>query len=211
MDGVTPTHAGKTTPSQTARRFSRDHPRACGENQYCLGAYALLLGSPPRTRGKLHDTGIIRKRSGITPACAGKTCLPHLASADTVKRPSAAACASSAATFFLYVSSRDLKRARFESRPGFHVPFFIALATIAASSSQHCITNSSLLALNSSTVISRPSYSQGSPPRVWGKLRYLLLRRSPGGITPAHAGKTPPVCASVPRRADHPRACGENF
>ena len=30
------------------------------------------------------------------------------------------------------------------------------------------------------------------------------------GITPAHAGKTDPEKQSVPRKGDHPRACGEN-
>ena len=50
----------------------------------------------------------------------------------------------------------------------------------------------------------------GSPPRMRGKLAQELRLIGTGRITPAHAGKTPRACASAPRRADHPRACGEN-
>ena len=50
----------------------------------------------------------------------------------------------------------------------------------------------------------------GSPPRMRGKPDILSKDFQPGGITPAHAGKT---CSVTPLRCgerDHPRACGEN-
>ena len=51
--------------------------------------------------------------------------------------------------------------------------------------------------------------SQGSPPRVRGKVASLCGRRKAVGITPARAGKRvhPPCLAPASR--DHPRACGE--
>ena len=50
--GITPTHAGKT--ARSAWRFTavRDHPRACGENQYTCIWNDNEAGSPPRMRGK---------------------------------------------------------------------------------------------------------------------------------------------------------------
>ncbi len=54
-------------------------------------------------------------------------------------------------------------------------------------------------------------HAGGSPPRVRGKRLGLpsvpLLHR----ITPARAGKTHEPARAVPRGADHPRACGENW
>ena len=47
------------------------------------------------------------------------------------------------------------------------------------------------------------------PPRMRGKRKSTLATRFAVRITPAHAGKTPRVCVSAPRRADHPRACGK--
>ena len=51
----------------------------------------------------------------------------------------------------------------------------------------------------------------GSPPRMRGKLFVVGLYISKPRITPAHAGKTLRAVSGEPRRADHPRACGENL
>ena len=70
---ITPAHAGKTsTPALTGFPL-RDHPRACGENEKMSRQSALLMGSPPRMRGKLQSRGENRVSPGITPAHAGKT------------------------------------------------------------------------------------------------------------------------------------------
>ena len=53
--------------------MKRDHPRACGENEYLDHVLRENDGSPPRVRGK-RDNGLqLRVGSGITPARAGKT------------------------------------------------------------------------------------------------------------------------------------------
>ena len=70
------------TPSELKRKRGGELPPNSRERDY-----------PPRMRGKQSESSVESSAPGITPACAGKTCLPHLASADTVKRPSAAACA----------------------------------------------------------------------------------------------------------------------
>ena len=56
----------------------------------------------------------------------------------------------------------------------------------------------------------RPTSRDGSPPRMRGKLGESIFARKRPRITPAHAGKTRPLCARCPLTADHPRACGEN-
>ena len=49
-----------------------DHPRVCGEKRCVYNVYKLMVGSPPRVRGK--DSGDPEQAgtTGITPACAGK-------------------------------------------------------------------------------------------------------------------------------------------
>ena len=51
---------------------------------------------------------------------------------------------------------------------------------------------------------------QGSPPRMRGKLVWLLHRLTRRRITPAHAGKTNYIFLTGRINQDHPRACGEN-
>ena len=42
-----------------------------------------------------------------------------------------------------------------------------------------------------------------------GKVGHYRSWRSPPGITPAHAGKSPTIAITAPTIKDHPRACGE--
>ena len=73
--GITPACAGKRLRGVFGCCMVRDHPRVCGEKTiehlHCLHGQ----GSPPRVRGKalLHCT--VQTWRGITPACAGKSCL----------------------------------------------------------------------------------------------------------------------------------------
>ena len=50
--GITPAHAGKSLPAVLKCPPTRDHPRVCGEKRRVRSWRALLLGSPPRMRGK---------------------------------------------------------------------------------------------------------------------------------------------------------------
>ena len=49
----------------------------------------------------------------------------------------------------------------------------------------------------------------GSPPRMRGKVGDNKSAFSMARITPAHAGKRPPICSAQDVSEDHPRACGE--
>ena len=76
--GITPAYAGKSKESHFVRYARRDHPRVCGEKEKLRDAYALLMGSPPRMRGKGPAGQILVVSVGITPACAGKSSIQHL-------------------------------------------------------------------------------------------------------------------------------------
>ena len=52
--------------------------------------------------------------------------------------------------------------------------------------------------------------TNGSSPRMRGKLATLVAARRTAGLIPAHAGKTPCSPPARPAHRAHPRACGEN-
>ena len=49
---ITPAHAGKTYMRQQNTTITKDHPRACGENEDRITEESAKAGSPPRMRGK---------------------------------------------------------------------------------------------------------------------------------------------------------------
>ena len=53
LSRITPADAGKTISLCPDRAIARDHPRGCGENVVGGLLLNLILGSPPRMRGKL--------------------------------------------------------------------------------------------------------------------------------------------------------------
>ena len=64
-----------------------DHPRMRGEK--CLGFVFVFLpkGSPPHARGKAWYFSIVLARSGITPACAGKSAIDRHIHTDLQDHP----------------------------------------------------------------------------------------------------------------------------
>ena len=70
---ITPACAGKSSFSIFFSRPAVDHPRVCGEKCMALFKNWLVLGSPPRVRGKEHRQRQTVWKDGITPACAGKS------------------------------------------------------------------------------------------------------------------------------------------
>ena len=70
---ITPACAGKRSAHTPHPVLTRDHPRVCGEKRAGLAGERSGLGSPPRVRGKEFHRSLSSVRSGITPACAGKS------------------------------------------------------------------------------------------------------------------------------------------
>ena len=69
---ITPACAGKSFDGTLSKGYARDHPRVCGEKKILQCDTPCGIGSPPRVRGKGHGGRWLRRRYGITPACAGK-------------------------------------------------------------------------------------------------------------------------------------------
>ena len=77
MIRITPACAGKSTMRKTLEVIYKDHPRVCGEKNPRSGCFSMLLGSPPRVRGKGLSAVIFSHSLRITPACAGKSNRPR--------------------------------------------------------------------------------------------------------------------------------------
>ena len=71
--GITPACAGKRPIRRTRRIVAWDHPRVRGEKGKVTGVGSTRQGSPPRARGKELNRFFHIQRTGITPACAGKS------------------------------------------------------------------------------------------------------------------------------------------
>ena len=70
---ITPACAGKTVDKWVYRRVFPDHPRMRGEDFARSTIASSRSGSPPHARGRRHPRIPRGHRTGITPACAGKT------------------------------------------------------------------------------------------------------------------------------------------
>ena len=70
--GITPALAGKSSVLCGQARRMWDHPRTRGEKAFVDRTDALLLGSPPHSRGKAKDIDGTDVTNRITPALAGK-------------------------------------------------------------------------------------------------------------------------------------------
>ena len=71
---ITPACAGKSPAHPAACPVHRDHPRVCGEKSRHTLSWDILLGSPPRVRGKVLHVVTLFDGAGITPAYAEKRC-----------------------------------------------------------------------------------------------------------------------------------------
>ena len=87
---ITPAHAGKSGKYPVLLCISQDHPRACGEKLTGRVSIMGIRGSPPRMRGKVCITAIIRTLCRITPAHAGKS--PKLRTNSKIIRDHPRAC-----------------------------------------------------------------------------------------------------------------------
>ena len=72
ITGITPACAGKRQAASMPFALAPDHPRVCGEKFIFSVRRLMLIGSPPRVRGKEEENGMSILEQRITPACAGK-------------------------------------------------------------------------------------------------------------------------------------------
>ena len=73
IHGIIPACAGSTDYRQVFDRYSRDHPRMCGEHEVESFQVEKAKGSSPHVRGAHRWRQVHPSRLGIIPACAGST------------------------------------------------------------------------------------------------------------------------------------------
>ena len=71
-EGITPAYAGKSPRSSLLPLSRWDHPRVCGEKTQNPTQNAILMGSPPRMRGKDHSSRANTNSAGSPPRMRGK-------------------------------------------------------------------------------------------------------------------------------------------
>ena len=193
----------------------QDHPRRCGENADSTIAVSSSWGSPPQVRGKHLSRVWAKRRNGITPAGAGKTCLfgqGRRVSWDHPRR-----CGENPqCKHGRKVRTGSPPQVRGKRRRAFLSADMSRITPAGAG-------KTSLLTSIKSTNWDHPRrcgenvipfvdecWIVGSPPQVRGKLPLASTALTLMGITPAGAGKTGCSCPEGLQSGDHPRRCGEN-
>ena len=194
--------------------MSRDHPRVCGEKRSTVLAFAEILGSPPRVRGKARFARGAAAYRGITPACAGKR--PCCFGLRWAIQDHPRVCGEKFRNALLSMGRPGSPpRVRGKAQP-------VALAAWRRRITPACAGKRAKASCPGAggqdhprvcgeKGLSNPTYGwhRGSPPRVRGKAdarttKLIFLR-----ITPACAGKSAGVVAHPWAAEDHPRVCGE--
>ena len=85
--GITPAYAGKRISRSSAVSGSGDHPRVCGEKVLIWAGAVGRWGSPPHMRGKVGLLLLLRSRSWITPAYAGKSFIVRCSALEVKDHP----------------------------------------------------------------------------------------------------------------------------
>ena len=98
-----PACAGKTILPWARPALPWAHPRVCGENPVSLNLIMGPVGSSPRVRGKHRRPSCLRKRTGLIPACAGKTF--HVSNAVSLERAHPRVCGENGC--FVDVGTRE--------------------------------------------------------------------------------------------------------
>ena len=173
----------------------QDHPRRCGENLSFFLPFSLSPGSPPQVRGKPSRQTPPKRRCGITPAGAGKTCL----------------------FFFHFPFPRDHPRRCGENRPvrrrrrgGVGSPPQVR----GKRRRSRWVLNHDRItpagAGKTKSPCSSVSAHRDHPRRCGENLLNALNTTGFQRITPAGAGKTAGDSRRKSVFKDHPRRCGEN-
>ena len=212
--GITPAHAGKSYHRTTEQSFEQDHPRACGE-KFAFGAKLVRsLGSPPRMRGKARNSVRSLLRTRITPAHAGKRIMPLKARQSQRDHPRA--CGEKLIDE-IQIEFNSGSPPRMRGKAAYFGGPHAQVRITPAHAGKRQFPMVWVIRLRDhpracgekSMLVRRPIAATGSPPRMRGKAGIGLVFMWWGGITPAHAGKSPPCNLHPSPRRDHPRACGE--
>ena len=213
--GIIPAYAGNTQDSGILRRFSRDHPRVCGEHLWLSQCAALRAGSSPRMRGTLNQLYISAQRKWIIPAYAGNTAVqfvkPFLlwdhprVCGEHVRNSIVSWCSSGSSPRMRGTLSG---RTVISARPGI-IPAYAGNTLRWRHGSCRCRDHPRVCGEHLTSCVMVVS-SMGSSPRMRGTLVVAELLGHESGIIPAYAGNTWNRQRQASPCWDHPRVCGEH-
>ena len=213
--GLIPARAGKTQGFIPALAGNRAHPRACGENPPWVWTAPRPAGSSPRVRGKPPRVRGKHQRSGLIPACAGKTA----AGPPRPRRGRAhpRACGENPRSPARSESGRG-SSPRVRGKPPHHEVAHHPGRLIPARAGKtwpqqegRGVVPAHPRACGENVWgFIKPVVDVGSSPRVRGKRRRTRWGVCGRGLIPARAGKTVGHVEALHVCQAHPRACGEN-
>ena len=191
-----------------------DHPRVCGEK---IGQNLIdrrQQGSPPRMRGKAVHHKHRHSPGRITPACAGKS--GRTSGLTRPARDHPRACGEkSTSTSMMNCGWGSPPRVRGKDgnqSTGQHR----GRITPAYAGKSLFVCHSVIIQQDHPRVCGEKwtkyfpeTRSQGSPPRMRGKVKNSPAAGIRGRITPAYAGKRKQKHIHQKQCGDHPRVCGE--
>ena len=196
--GITPAQAGKRCYLCASTKSSWDHPRVGGEKAKITPRLKRCRGSPPRGRGKVVRPDVVAKAAGITPAWAGKSKLALCTPSCPTDHPRAGREKNKELEgVWLPMGSPPRRRGKERSTALVGTPTRITPALAGKSyvfgpfrpgSWDHPRVGG-----EKRFVRNRTQLRLGSPPRGRGKETLDTGRIRASRITPAWAGKRPPL------------------
>ena len=212
--GITPAYAGKSAAKEFACKDGRDHPRVCGEKVCVHPVPVCALGSPPRMRGKVIRSWIMRIWTRITPAYAGKR--GDVNTYEKIQRDHPRVCGEKCCVGFAHGHRLGSPpRMRGKVLPPSKIAFFPGITPAYAGKSLshiHLLTicqDHPRVCGEKRLIVFVFRAVTGSPPRMRGKVVGVSCSTYFCGITPAYAGKSLFRYSFGSSFRDHPRVCGE--
>ena len=210
-----PAHAGKTPRAVTRLPAHSAHPRSRGENRSTDNNKEDNMGSSPLTRGKRMVRLGQYADARLIPAHAGKTLACH------TRRNCQRAHPRSRGENPCPLSRRGRPHGSSPLTRGKHVPvwprnFRSRLIPAHAGKTFSCVLTCCQHRAHprsrgeNDPAACRDALIDGSSPLTRGKRVRRMATRRPGGLIPAHAGKTRSRRDRYAYRAAHPRSRGEN-
>ena len=192
--GITPAYAGKSAAKEFACKDGRDHPRVCGEKVCVHPVPVCALGSPPRMRGKVIRSWIMRIWTRITPAYAGKR--GDVNTYEKIQRDHPRVCGEKCCVGFAHGHRLGSPpRMRGKVLPPSKIAFFPGITPAYAGKSLshiHLLTicqDHPRVCGEKRLIVFVFRAVTGSPPRMRGKVVGVSCSTYFCGITPAYAGK----------------------
>ena len=203
-------------PGPSAQRSRTAHPRVCGENTPSEVIGRWTGGSSPRVRGKSIPPHWSASCHRLIPACAGKTRGGRVRLLRASAHPRV--CGENSGTARGSSPGRG-SSPRVRGKPSKHPELGDDGGLIPACAGKTlkwevfgCYNWAHpRVCGENSRAAETPSGSQGSSPRVRGKLMLPRVIAAHPGLIPACAGKTDSTQTPSCEMTAHPRVCGENF